>query len=52
MSSDQPPQRRNGKLRIPLPFEDALRAGLETPPADETKRTGNGRKPRKRPAKK
>jgi hypothetical protein len=37
--------KRNGKLRIPLPFEDALRAATETKPP-ETKRK------KKRPAKK
>ena len=52
MSPDERPTRRNGKLRIPLPFEDAVRAGLETKPPPETKRTGNGLKPRKKSAKK
>ncbi len=31
-SDDDWPAQRNGKLRIPLPFEDAVKAGLETPP--------------------
>jgi hypothetical protein len=46
-ASEKDGPRRNGKLHIPLPFEDAVRAGLETKPPPETKRTGNGRKPRK-----
>jgi hypothetical protein len=43
----KPNGQRNGKLSIPLPFEDAVRAGLETkaPPKPP-------RKPRKKPAKK
>jgi hypothetical protein len=47
-SSNRPanPNGRNGnKLRIPLPFEDAIRAGLETPPAPPKPK-------KKRPAKK
>jgi len=46
-SESDPPPKRNGKLRIPLPFEEAVRAGLETkaPPKPP-------RKPRKKPAKK
>jgi hypothetical protein len=56
MADDEPPSRgntrRNGKLRIRLPFEDAVKAGLETKPPAETKRTGNGLKPRKKSAKK
>jgi hypothetical protein len=40
MASDgKQPAKRNGKLHIPLPFEDALRAALEAKPPE--------RKPRK-----
>jgi hypothetical protein len=52
MSKDSDPPQRNGKLRIPLPFEDAVKAGLETKPPPETKRTGNGLKPPKKSARK
>lgn len=49
--ADEPPSRenrhRNGKLRIPLPFEDAVKAGLEAKPPPKPQR-----KPRKKPAKK
>jgi len=45
----EPPATRN--LRIPLPFEDALKAATEVKPLPETKRTGNGRKQPKKPAK-
>lgn len=38
------PARRNGKLNIPLPFEDALKAATETRPPEKPKK--------KRPAKK
>lgn len=48
MGSEPDPARsqgkRNGKLRIPLPFDDALRAAVETKPPE--------RKPRKPRAKK
>jgi hypothetical protein len=37
------PARRNGKLRIPLPFEDAVKAALETKAPEKPKR-----KPRKK----
>jgi hypothetical protein len=29
---------RNGPLRIPLSFEEAVKAGLETPPPERVKR--------------
>jgi len=45
------PEARNGHLRIPLPFEEALKAATEVKPPPETKRTGNGRKRAKKPAK-
>ncbi len=32
----KPAKQRNGKLRIALEPEDALRAALETPPPDKT----------------
>lgn len=42
-SESDPHPKRNGKLRIPIPFEDALRAATQTKPPE---------KPKKRPAKK
>jgi hypothetical protein len=41
------PARRNGKLRIPLPFEDALKAATEVKPPEKAPR-----KPRQRGSKK
>lgn len=32
----QPPK-RNGNLKIPVPFEDAVRAALKTPPPPQEK---------------
>jgi hypothetical protein len=43
-SSDEDPPQRNGKLSIPLPFDEALKAALEVRPP--------GRPPRKPGAKK
>jgi len=34
----QPKQQRNGKLHIPLPFEDTVKAGLETKPPERPQR--------------
>ena len=51
MAKDEPTPRRNGKLAIPMPFEDALRAATELsadklpPPLSKQKSR------RKRPAK-
>ncbi len=42
-SASEPPQ-RNGKLAIPLPFEDAIRAALEVKPPPKP--------PRKKPERK
>jgi hypothetical protein len=39
--ADEPPatgNRRNGKLRIPLPFEDALKAATEVKPPEKPER--------------
>jgi hypothetical protein len=36
--------RRNGKLRIPLPFEDAIKAGTETTPPEKPKKKRPARK--------
>jgi hypothetical protein len=33
----EPPQ-RNGKLAIPLPFDEAMKAALEVKPAEKTPR--------------
>jgi len=33
----RPPQKRGDPLRIPLPFEEAIEAALETPPPDQGK---------------
>jgi hypothetical protein len=39
--TDDPAPKRNGKLKIELPFEDAIAAALETPPEpDEVKPFG------------
>jgi hypothetical protein len=38
------PKRRNGRLRIPLPFEDALRAGTETKASEKPKKKRRARK--------
>ena len=47
---DPSPPRRNGrngdKLKIPLPFDEALKAATETKPPQEPKKA-----PRKKPAK-
>jgi hypothetical protein len=32
------PARRNGRLRIPLPFEDALKAATEVKPSEKLER--------------
>jgi hypothetical protein len=32
------PSRRNGKLRIPLPFEDAVKTALEVKPTEKKSR--------------
>jgi hypothetical protein len=37
-------KQRNGRLRIPLPFEDALKAAVETEPPEQTKRKPKRRK--------
>jgi hypothetical protein len=37
-SNASDPLRRNAKLRIPLLFEDAVRAGLETKPPEKAPR--------------
>lgn len=42
------PARRNGKLKIPLPFDEALRAAVETKPPEQTKRKPRRKKPAKR----
>lgn len=38
---------RNGKLKIELSFDDALRAALETPPDDQAKDQPKPRQARK-----
>jgi hypothetical protein len=38
------PSVRNGKLKIELPFEDAIKAALETPPEPEDVRPFGKRK--------
>jgi hypothetical protein len=42
--ADEPPSSRNGKLKIPLPFDDALKAAMKVP-ADKLAKP-NGKKPR------
>ena len=42
------PVKRNGKLRIPLPFEDALKAATEVPAEKLTPPGGSKRKPRRK----
>jgi hypothetical protein len=41
----QQPRQRNGRLRIPLPFEDAVKAALEAKPPEK-----KPRKPRQKKA--
>ncbi len=48
--ADEPPSTgSDGKLRIPLPFEDALRAATKVP-ADKLPKP-NGKQPKRKPAK-
>lgn len=46
--TDEPSTRRNGKLRIPLPFDDAVKAALETSPPEKKPRKPRQKKPAKR----
>jgi hypothetical protein len=41
------PARRNGRLRIPLPFEEALKAATETKPPEKPERKPRSKKPAK-----
>ena len=49
--ADEPPSRgngqRNGKLRIPLPFEEALKAATEAKPPKEPKKAPRKKQPQK-----
>lgn len=38
---------RNGRLSIPLPFEEAVKAALKVKPADKPKRKPRAKKPKK-----
>jgi hypothetical protein len=43
--ADQPQQRRrNGRLSIPLPFEEALRKAVKAEPPEKVKKSAPGRK--------
>jgi hypothetical protein len=42
------PQARNGRLAIPLPFEDAVKAAVEAKPPKKTPRKPRRKKPAKR----
>jgi hypothetical protein len=35
------PEERTSKLRVPLPFEDAIAAALETPPEPDEDKPGS-----------
>ena len=45
---DPKPAQRNGKLRIPLPFDDAMKAALEVKPPDKPERKPRSKKPASR----
>ncbi len=47
MSDEAHPSGKPGKLSIPLPFEDALRAALKVKPESESKKP---KKPRRKAA--
>ena len=44
----RPRRERNGKLRIPLPFEDAMKAATEVKPPEKPERKPRQKKPAKR----
>lgn len=45
MPSDQPKQpQRNGKLSIPMPFEDAVKAALKVKPPEKPPRKPRAKK--------
>jgi hypothetical protein len=49
---DQEPARRNGKLSIPLPFDEAVKAALEVEQPERIRTASEKRRPRgKRPSK-
>jgi hypothetical protein len=41
------PHQRNGKLSIPLPFEDAVKAALKVKPPEKPKRKRSAKTPKK-----
>jgi hypothetical protein len=47
MAPEGSAKRRNGKLRIPLPFDDAVKAALETKPPEKPPRKPRQKKPAK-----
>jgi hypothetical protein len=47
MPRDDQPARRNGKLKIPLPFDEAMNAALEVKPPDKPERKPRSKKPAK-----
>lgn len=44
MADDPGPPPRNGKLSIPMPFDDALRAALKVKPPEKAPRKPRGKK--------
>lgn len=47
MKEKDEPSGRNGKLRIPLPFDEAMKAALEAKPLEKPERKPRSKKPAK-----
>lgn len=45
----KPPPKREGKLSVPVPFDEAIRAALEVKPSQKPKKKPRAKKPGPKP---
>jgi hypothetical protein len=48
LAQSEQAKKRNGKLRIPLPFDEAMKAALEVKPPERAPRKPRGKRQAKR----